>query len=424
MEAVLTDQPDKIAIAVSGGGDSMALALLAHEWCLANGIKMMALTVDHGLRAESAIEAHQVKDWMSNLGIDHQILTWVGHKPDVNIQDEARNARYRLMGEWCHQNDVNHLILAHHKNDQAETFLMRLLRGSGVDGLSAMEEKAHFPVDGVARDLYACRPLLEIPKKRLLGYLESNKQEWIEDPSNQRNQFLRIQVRNLINDTEIDGLDIDRLSTTAKRMRRVRSLLDELTDAAESSGVTYNPLGFAKLNLETLSALHEEIALRLISRILKKVSGGHYPPRHNKLERLYENMQKSGFPGHTLMGTIVFKVGENDVVFVREPNGIDADYPFKNKKKILWDKRFIINVDQIEGSIKPYAAVSLKALQEKIPDLKERQNNYFNDATLRDRIMPSLPCIITNGGDILLPEILLQFLELRDLSGFSIVFKE
>ena len=133
-----------IAVAVSGGGDSMALCLLLKEWCTTQGVNLTALTVDHGLRVDSRTEAEQVSRWMMEASISHHILSWAGEKPTTNIQDEARKARYQLMGKWCAQNNIAHLCLAHHQDDQAETFLLRLFRGSGVDGLCAMEKKQIF----------------------------------------------------------------------------------------------------------------------------------------------------------------------------------------------------------------------------------------------------------------------------------------
>lgn len=425
LDEVLTDKPKKIAVAVSGGGDSLALTLLTYEWCIKNNVNMTALTVDHGLRSESVEEAKQVNNWLTSLGINHQILTWIGHKPDANIQDEARNARYRLMGEWCVSNDIEYLFLGHHQDDQAETFLMRLFRGSGIDGLSAMEKRASFPYPEYAEfGLQICRPLLSVPKKRLLSFLKDKDQTWVEDPSNEKKKFLRIQIRELIKNSEIDGLDAERLSSTAQRMQRVRSLLDELTDKAESVCVVYNPLGFAQLNVKKLSNHHEEIALRLLARILKKVSGEYYPPRFHKLERLYENIQSNQFSGQTLLGTNVFQTQENEIFIVRETNAIDGTREVVKEEKILWDKRFIINTEEYRGTVKILSTEQLDCLIAETPDFKDKVNDYFNNAVLRDRIMPSLPCIVTKDRDILLPSILLQLLGLRNLSGFSMVFKE
>jgi len=140
----------RIAVAVSGGADSLALALLAADWAAAQGGKAVALTVDHGLRPEAAAEARQVRRWLADCGISHFILAWRGPRSGADVQAAARAARYRLMGEWCARRGILHLLLAHHRDDQAETVLLRLARGSGLEGLAAMAPVSELPAaDGV-----------------------------------------------------------------------------------------------------------------------------------------------------------------------------------------------------------------------------------------------------------------------------------
>ncbi|MBM4438672.1 MAG: tRNA lysidine(34) synthetase TilS, partial [Actinobacteria bacterium] len=128
----------RVAVAVSGGADSLALTLLADEWARRTGRSIAALTVDHGLRPDSAAEASQVGAWLAAARIRHEVLRWEGQKPRSGIHAAAREARYRMLTSWCRENDVRDLLLAHHRDDQSETFLMRLARGSGPDGLAAM----------------------------------------------------------------------------------------------------------------------------------------------------------------------------------------------------------------------------------------------------------------------------------------------
>lgn len=417
--------PKKIAVAVSGGCDSLSLTLLLKEWCCTKNIELFALSVDHGLRAESKHEAAQVGTWLKHHGIDHHILTWVGHKPDTNIQDEARKARYSLMGQWCADHEVNHLFLAHHKNDQAETFLLRLFRGSGVDGLSAMEKVANFPAEsGLVNYPKLYRPLLNIAKDRLEAYLLGKDQPWVEDPSNENRKFTRIQIRELLDGTDIDGLNADRLSATADRMRRVRSFLEDQTSAAESINVIYNELGYASLNCDFHQLLHDEISLRLLSNILKKVGGNPYPPRHHKLEQLLENLKQDDFTGQTLAGVMIFGSSKNSIIFSREINKIPIELNVSKAKRLLWDNRFLVSNGKISGRIVTISNKIITKLLDDYPDLKERLNNIFENHQLRDRIVPSLPCIIDLNGEIILPDVLLTKLGLSELNGFSAVFKE
>jgi tRNA(Ile)-lysidine synthase len=153
------------AVAVSGGPDSMTLAKLLSSWATQNNKTIHALTVDHGLRAESADEAAQVAAWLKNWpNTRHSVLKWEGDKPQNRIQEEARNARYRLMTDYCAGQGISSLFLAHHQDDQAETFLLRLAMGSGLDGLAAMRA-----VHKTGAGLILLRPFLTLPKERLLA---------------------------------------------------------------------------------------------------------------------------------------------------------------------------------------------------------------------------------------------------------------
>jgi tRNA(Ile)-lysidine synthase len=179
------------AVAVSGGADSLALTLLMRDWAAAHGVALTALTVDHGLRPESTAEARQVGAWLAARGISHQVLAWDGDKPTANIQATARQARYDLLTSWCRARGAPVLLLGHHADDQIETFLLRLGRGSGLRGLSAMRaiEKRN--------DIMVLRPFLATPKQALLETLRTCGQPWLDDPSNFDMRFRRSHVRAL-----------------------------------------------------------------------------------------------------------------------------------------------------------------------------------------------------------------------------------
>ena len=166
----------KVAVGVSGGADSLALVLLLDELLRPQGRQVIALTVDHGLREESATEAAYVAKLMAEHEIEHHILVWQGEKPSTGIEEAARDARYALLRGWCQANGVEILCVAHHQQDQAETFLMRLQRGSGVTGLCGMAEVNE--LDGVS----IVRPLLNISSECLKNYLQLRNISWVEDP--------------------------------------------------------------------------------------------------------------------------------------------------------------------------------------------------------------------------------------------------
>jgi tRNA(Ile)-lysidine synthase len=156
-----------IAVAVSGGADSMALALLAARWARQREGRVTGLIVDHGLRPNSAAEAKRVANWLGRRQIDHRILTWRGTKPETGVQTVAREARYGLLIDWCRRHGVLHLLVAHQLEDQAETVVLRLERGSGVDGLAAMPAAIETPWVRILR------PLLALTRAELRAFLRS-----------------------------------------------------------------------------------------------------------------------------------------------------------------------------------------------------------------------------------------------------------
>src|SRR5207237_5098138 len=193
-----------VAVAVSGGPDSLALTILADRWAREHGGRLIALTVDHRLRPESAEEVRIVSGWLAARGISHHVLVWTDTKPATGIQEAARAARYRLLAGWCREQGCLHLLTAHHREDQAETHLIRRRAGSSVDGLAGMS--AVREMAGVR----LVRPLLTVPKARLIALLEAERQPFLSDPSNRNPIFERARLR--LDDTADDDVPIDRLT--------------------------------------------------------------------------------------------------------------------------------------------------------------------------------------------------------------------
>lgn len=286
-----------LAIGVSGGADSLALVLLMHNWALQNGRKIVALTVDHGLRKESGKEAKYVAELMRKNGIEHHILVWNGEKPKNGVEEAARKARYQLMQDWCRMNQSGSLLIAHNKQDQAETFLMRLQRGSGVDGLAGMSPLTYR--DGI----WILRPLLEVYPEELRKYLKDRKIKWIEDPSNQSNDFLRCRVRKLLPKLEKEiGLTIERLTDTADRMAVVRDYLKIQTGKFIKNNVkNWNGAGYS-IALDNILHQHPEMAQRVLAELLQQVGQKIYRPRLEDLQRLYQALQDENYRTRTLCG--------------------------------------------------------------------------------------------------------------------------
>lgn len=272
-------------MACSGGADSLALALLTAEWAGPRGIAVSALIVDHRLRKDSAAEARQVAAWLKQAGIAAHILTRKGPKPKADIQAAARAARYGLLADWCARHGVRHLLLAHHREDQAETLLLRAMRGSGIDGLAAMAASRR--LNG---DLHILRPLLDQPKARLAAALQKRGQAWIEDPSNRNDAFARVRVRQALQTLDEDGSLARHLATTAANMARARQALECIAAETLERSVAWHAAGFAWLDADVLRAAPEEIGLRALARLLRLVGGLPEPPRLESLQRLLSDL--------------------------------------------------------------------------------------------------------------------------------------
>jgi tRNA(Ile)-lysidine synthase len=330
-----------VAVAVSGGSDSLCLALLAGRWAARRGGQVTGLSVDHGLRAQSRAEADRVGEWLRRQGMDHHILSWRGPKPVAGIQAAARDARYRLMGDWCRGAGVLHLLLGHTLDDQAETFLLRLAKGSGAEGLAAMAAIRETP------DVRLLRPLLDVSKSALRATLDAEGQDWIEDPSNQNPAFARVRVRQSMRD---GGLDAAALARSAHRFGRLRQALESSVSQVLARGVDMHPAGFAVLRPSEFVAAADEIGLSALSRVVVAVGGNSYPPRLEKLERLYRELRGAvsggnGFRGRTLGGCRVMagtgRFG-GELVVCRESRGLSEAVTVDGGARLVWDRRFEI----------------------------------------------------------------------------------
>ena len=289
------------AVAVSGGGDSLALMHLLADWARGNKAPPpLVFCVDHGLRRESAKEAKMVARWAKALGLKCEILTVRGKKPKSDIEAWARQARYRLMAEGLIRHGLAALYLAHHQDDQAETFLIRLARGSGLDGLGAMRKLAPFPIPG-RENLTLARPLLAVPRAVLREDLKARGQDWLEDPMNGEARFARSRMRALLPALAEAGLTASRISQAAAHLARAREALD-LATAAVLARTCRKEGDILLLDPEALAAAPREIGLRALAALLKSLSGAAYPPRFESLERLFDRMGSSAWRGATLHG--------------------------------------------------------------------------------------------------------------------------
>jgi tRNA(Ile)-lysidine synthase len=343
----------KRAVAVSGGADSMCLAYLCDQCSQFQKADMVALIVDHGLRPESSREAAWVQKFLEKKGISAEILVWEGNKPKVNIHQHARKARYKLLTEYCKTNDIEYLLVAHNLEDQAETVLLRIYRGSGIDGISGISSKVK--MNGVT----IMRPLLKCSRKQIEATLEQAGWEWVNDPSNTNVKYSRTQVRNLLNGLEEKDVWVNRLCLLADNAGRARLYLEKETKKAINSIVTIHFYGYALIDHEGFCALEEEIALRALSYCLKKISGNVYPPRFDSLKRIYKLIKQKHKIAATLWGCELKQKKQNIVIY-RELKATEAFRPLEENQ--VWDKRYKIK-PYPEAYVGPLGSEGWKAIK-------------------------------------------------------------
>ena len=309
--AGLADRPVLI-LAISGGPDSTALMLLAARWrkTLRHGPKLVAVTVDHGLRAEARREAAAVKRLARSLGLEHRTLRWTGRKPSAGLQQAARNARYRLLADAARGAGAQHVLTAHTLDDQAETVLIRLTRGSGIGGLAAMARVS--PMPGSEGAISLVRPLLELRKARLIATLAKAGIAHADDPSNRDPRFTRARLRAAMPVLEREGLNAERLALLARRMRRAEAALENAVDEAVAGLAPAPWAGTIALPAAQLAQLPDEVALRLLGRAVACV-GDEGPVELGKLEALYAALAASAGTvrfRRTLAGAAVTRSGD------------------------------------------------------------------------------------------------------------------
>lgn len=318
-----------VALAVSGGSDSVALLRLV----AASGARPPVLTVDHGLRAESRREAEWVGRLCADLGLAHTILTWADRPAGGNLQAAAREARHRLFADWARPKGIETIATGHTQDDQAETVLMRLARGSGVDGLAAMRERAERP------GLTTFRPLLGLARAELRRYLEALGQDWVEDPSNADRRFDRVKAREILNEHAL-GLSPHRLARTAEHMARAADALEIMLADWSARHLRLPETGEAVVPRPAFAALPEELRLRLLARCLSVTAGRVYRPRFAALSELAVRLADGGAARTSLHGCLV-RADREVILILREPAAAAAPVPI-GPDGVVWDGRWRI----------------------------------------------------------------------------------
>ena len=377
----------QFAIGVSGGCDSMALMHLSIEWIHNRNYTTIphVLSVNHNLRDEARDEVEFVKQNADHCY--HHTLEWQHSKINSNIQALAREARYRIMTKWCIENHVKILLIAHHLDDQAETVMLRLARGSGIDGLSAMT------IVTKLNDIKIVRPLLNESRENILNYLNKRGLNWAEDPSNAK--YERSIYRRYLNSSRNPELLKARLCRTAEHMQNARDALSYYTNQAIDNCIIYQEFGYIEILHDIFFALPKEISMRVLLHALTRISGKIYKPRYNKFINLFNKIwNKELIKNYTLHGCVIQM--QHNIVILRELSAISDSITIKNAGSYLWDNRFICTINCSN-------TVYLTKLG--INGLQDIQNIDNKLLALNKYILYTLPALKTEKGVVSCPHI-------------------
>lgn len=336
-----------IGLAVSGGADSLALLLLAQRWAAGqtNPPRLHVYSVDHGLRPEAADEVSMVLDVARSLGVDATGLVWTGEKPRAGILEAARVARYGLMGAAMAADGVAVLLTGHHRNDQAETVLMRMAHGSGIEGLRGMS--AFADIEGIK----VHRPLLDVDPAALRAIVDQAGLVPAADPSNIDPHYERIRWRQAMPLLAGLGLDATTIALFADRMSEVDAAIAQMADGCFAEIVRLDGFGAARIELAPFVGLSPAISTRLLGRVLNIVGGRQKPRALGQIERLRQMIADNSLPKSTTALGCVIRVKDNAVIAAREPGRIlPADAVLEPHGELVWDERFrIINGSEDTG---------------------------------------------------------------------------
>ena len=350
-----------IALAVSGGPDSTAMMQIAAFSKKINNNNITVIVVDHGLRKESKNEAKIVSQNAKLLGFKFKILKWDGVKPKTRIQEIARKTRYKLITSWCKKKGIEKLFLAHHLDDQVETFIMRLGKGSGVDGLAVM----NFVTETYSLKLV--RPFLEITKNRLIKILDISNLKWISDPTNFNTNYKRSRIRKILPILSEEGINSKQIGLVIKRIRAAKDALNNQTGILLEKYLSNvdNVAYFLDKNL-LKEATEKEILLRILEKIFMNISGSIYPPRRNKLENILSwIIDDNNVKAKTLAGVVVRK-RKSEFIFYREPEECYKSVNIRplTSRYSCWDDRFFLKANKSNNlQIKALGDIGIKILK-------------------------------------------------------------
>lgn len=377
------ERPPRLAVAVSGGGDSLALCLLADRWARARGGNVLGLTVDHALRPESAAEAAQVGRWLAGRGIAHRILLRTGPLTG-GLQQAARTARYALLEQACREAGILHLLVGHTREDQAETVALRQAHGSGPAGLAAMAPLVE------SRHLRLIRPLLGVARDDLRTFLAEAGQDWIEDPSNQDPRFERVRLRRAGAGGRAGLLDL------AAGKAAMLADLDASAGILAARHVRLFREGYARLDPALFDADRDAVT-HLLSRLCRTIGGLAYPPAPAGLAALAAGLA-GGKSGQSL-GRCVFARADGTILVRREARLLPGPVAFSPVRPVRWDDRWEVAPGAGELALGPVGRAGMAQLE------AARKADLLSPSSIPKVVWPVLPAIYRRGAISAVPHL-------------------
>ena len=301
---------EDLAVAISGGPDSLALAFLTKCYSLKNKIKVKYYIVNHKLRKESSLEANNVKKVLKKINIQCTILNWNGKKPSKNIQATARDKRYSLLTHECKKNDIKHLLLGHHLNDLFENFLIRIVRGSGLKGLVSFNKNTKYR----GQDLNILRPLLNLEKKDLIYISNKVFSFFVNDPSNINEDYKRTRIRNLLHSLEKEGLDLKKLKLTINNLKDSDKSIKFYVDRNIKKNVVFLKRKNTYILSYNFFDQSHEIIFRSLTNLIQNLGKKYYPVRGKSINVLIKKIDKKSFTKVTLGGCYVERINETILI--------------------------------------------------------------------------------------------------------------
>ena len=371
--------PDRLVVACSGGGDSLALLDLTCRWAERFGTVIHAVTIDHGLRDGSAEEADTAAEIAALLGASPTVLTWRGWQGQGNLQEAAREARRRLLSDYAREHEIHAVLLGHTLDDQAETFLLRLARGSGVDGLSGMALETD--VDGVR----FLRPLLSVRREVLRTHLRERGIDWAEDPSNDDSRFDRVRMRKLLPLLAGNGLTVERLAATSDALRGAAEVVAVRAQEVARTCVSLE-FGDVLIDRVSFAQIEEDTRNRIFAHALCWISGNPRRPRLSALKSVLSEVLRGGQA--TLHGCLIYQDGAG-FCLTREYAAVSkVEVPVSE----AWDGRWTVQSADDERTIRALGEQGIEFI-EKNERIAPRETLFSMPSIWKDGQLVAVPFI-------------------------------